>query len=437
MNKKIRCAIYTRKSHEEGLEQAFNSLDAQRLAAESYIASQQHEGWVALSKSYDDGGYSGGTLNRPALQELFQDIENGLVDCVVVYKIDRLSRSLIDFSKIVELFDKHQVTFVAVTQSFNTSSSMGRLMLNVLLSFAQYERELTGERIRDKFAASKKKGMWMGGNPPLGYDICDRKLVINQEEAKLIWHIFSRFLVLRSTTNLARELNQQGHRTKRIISKTGKEYGAQLFTKANLRRTLVNPVYKGFVSHKDAVYEGEHEGILEPEFFDEVQRVFAKCPHVRGRESATKDQALLKNLIRCQVCDVAMTPTYTKKKDKRYRYYACSNHLRGKSCTSHHKTIASNEVERFVVQQVRELLKCPEITAKTLKSLEGQISTNEAFAMLQQIDVIWDSLFPIEQYRIICLLIKAVLVREDGIDVRIHTDGLQSLLLHAGMEACL
>jgi DNA invertase Pin-like site-specific DNA recombinase len=193
MNKKIRCAIYTRKSHEEGLEQAFNSLDAQRLAAESYIASQQHEGWVALAKSYDDGGYSGGTLNRPALQELFQDIENGLVDCVVVYKIDRLSRSLIDFSKIVELFDKHQVTFVAVTQSFNTSSSMGRLMLNVLLSFAQYERELTGERIRDKFAASKKKGMWMGGNPPLGYDICDRKLVISVEEAKLIRHIFSRF----------------------------------------------------------------------------------------------------------------------------------------------------------------------------------------------------------------------------------------------------
>lgn len=289
MNKKIRCAIYTRKSHEEGLEQAFNILDAQRLAAESYIASQQHEGWSALAKSYDDGGYSGGTLNRPALQEFFQDIENGLVDCVVVYKIDSLSRSLIDFSKIVELFDKHQVTFVAVTQSFNTSSSMGRLMLNVLLSFAQYERELTGERIRDKFVASKKKGMWMGGNPPLGYDICDRKLVINQEEAKLIRHIFSSFLILRSTTNLARELNQQGHRTKRIISKTGKEYGAQLFTKANLRRTLINPVYKGFVAHKDAVYEGEHEGILDPEFFDEVQRVFEKCPHIRGRESAAKD----------------------------------------------------------------------------------------------------------------------------------------------------
>ncbi len=366
MNKKIRCAIYTRKSHEEGLEQAFNSLDAQRLSEENYIKSQQHEGWLALAKSYDDGGYSGGTLNHPALQELFQYTENGLVDCVVVYKIDRLSRSLIDFSKIVELFDKHQVTFVAVTQSFNTSSSMGRLMLNVLLSFAQYERELTGECIRDKFAASKKKGMWMGGNPPLGYDICDRKLVINVEEAKLIEHIFTRFLVLASATHLAKELNNDGYRSKQFTAKTGKDIGGARFTKANLRRTLVNPVYKGFVAHKDAVYEG----ILEPAFFDEVQRVFEKCPHIRGRESASKDQALLKNLIRCQVCDVSMTPTYTKKKDKRYRYYACSNHLRGKSCTSHHKTIASNEVDEFIAKHVRTFLKTPQVSEATWLALE-------------------------------------------------------------------
>ena len=195
-----RCAIYTRKSHEEGLEQEFNSLDAQRLAGENYIKSQQHEGWQIIDKLYDDGGFSGGTLERTALQQIFKDIAAGLIDCVIVYKIDRLSRSLLDFAKIVDLFDQHNVTFVSVTQSFNTANSMGRLMLNVLLSFAQYERELTGERIRDKFAASKQKGMWMGGNPPLGYDVVDRKLVINQEDQNLIEHIFRRFLVLASAT---------------------------------------------------------------------------------------------------------------------------------------------------------------------------------------------------------------------------------------------
>lgn len=219
MIKEIRCAIYTRKSHEEGLEQALNSLDAQLVEGESFVQSQHHESLRLISKHYDDGGYSGGTLNRPALQDLFLDIENGLVDCVVVYKIDRLSLSLIDFSKIVELFDKHQVTFVAVTQSFNTSRSMGRLMPNVLLSFAQYEPELTSERICDKFSAPKQKAMWMGGTLPLGYDIIDLKLVINEEETKLVRHIFNRFLILESVTNVTRELNQGGYHTKRFTGK--------------------------------------------------------------------------------------------------------------------------------------------------------------------------------------------------------------------------
>ncbi|WP_339045268.1 recombinase family protein [Candidatus Mesenet endosymbiont of Agriotes lineatus] len=236
----IKCAIYTRKSCEEGLEQAFNSLDAQRLAGESYIQSQQHEGWILVDKKYDDGGYSGGTLERPALQELFKDIENSKIDCVVVYKIDRLSRSLLDFAKIVDLFDKHKVTFVSVTQSFNTANSMGRLMLNIVLSFAQYERELTGERIRDKFAASKQKGIWMGGKAPIGYDVEDRKLVVNKEETEVVRYIFNRFIGLKSAAAVARELNNQGYKTK----------AEKPFKIATVRGILTNTTYIGYITHK-------------------------------------------------------------------------------------------------------------------------------------------------------------------------------------------
>jgi DNA invertase Pin-like site-specific DNA recombinase len=230
----MKCAIYTRKSTDEGLEQAFNSLDNQRLAGESYVMSQAHEGWEFSIKRYDDGGFSGGNMDRPGLQELFRDIEAGLVNCVVVYKIDRLTRSLLDFSKIVEIFDKHSVSFVAVTQSFNTSNSMGRLMLNVLLSFAQYERELTGERIRDKIAASKKLGYWLGGTVPLGYDAKDRGLVINELEAKSITYIFEKFAELKSITQLLLDL-----KTQKITTKSGRS-----FNKKTLRQILSNPFTK-------------------------------------------------------------------------------------------------------------------------------------------------------------------------------------------------
>ena len=235
---KIRCAIYTRKSSEEGLEQEFNSLDAQRLAAESYIASQQHEGWVLAPGNYDDGGFSGGNMERPGLKRLFADIKEGKIDCIVVYKIDRLTRSLVDFSKIIELFDENNVSFVSVTQSFNTSNSMGRLMLNVLLSFAQYERELTGERIRDKVEASKKQGMWMGGTPPLGYSCEDKKLQILDEEAKTVRIIYQKFLETGSVTSVAREMNKHGFHTKSWISKTGKLHGGGKFDKKNIQRIL-------------------------------------------------------------------------------------------------------------------------------------------------------------------------------------------------------
>jgi site-specific DNA recombinase len=249
--RRLRCAIYTRKSSEEGLEQEFNSLHAQREACEAYISSQKSEGWALVRDQYDDGGISGGTLERPALQQLLADIEDGLVDVVVVYKIDRLSRSLMDFSKLVEVFDRNGVTFVSVTQSFNTTTSMGRLTLNILLSFAQFEREVTAERIRDKVKASRMKGMWMGGNIPLGYDVRDRKLVVNAHEATTVVDIFTRFVEVGSATVLAREL-----RSERLRSKKG-----TLIDKGYLYRLLNNRVYRGEAVHKGTAYPGEHDAI--------------------------------------------------------------------------------------------------------------------------------------------------------------------------------
>ena len=262
-NRRLRCAAYTRKSTEEGLEQEFNSLDAQREACEAYIASQRAEGWTLVPDYYDDGGVSGGTLERPALKRLLADIEGGRIDVVVVYKIDRLSRSLMDFAKLVEVFDRHNVTFVSVTQSFNTTTSMGRLTLNILLSFAQFEREVIGERIRDKHAASRKKGIWMGGWAPLGYDVKDRKLVINEAEADLVRLMFKRFARNKSGTNLVRELAKENARNK---------YG-KLIDKGYLYRVLNNRVYLGEAVHKGMSYPGEHEAIIDSALWNAVHSV--------------------------------------------------------------------------------------------------------------------------------------------------------------------
>jgi len=263
--RKVRCAIYTRKSSEEGLEQEFNSLDAQREACEAYIASQRHEGWVLVPHRYDDGGVSGGTLERPALKRLIADVEAGRIDVVVVYKVDRLTRSLMDFAKLVDVFERNDVSFVSITQQFNTTTSMGRLTLNILLSFAQFEREVIGERIRDKFAASRRKGMWMGGHPPLGYDVKHRKLVVNEAEAELVRHIFRRFVILRSATALVKELDAEGRHTKSWITAQGRAREGRPFHKGTLYRLLDNRVYLGEAVHKGVSHPGEHEAIVPRE----------------------------------------------------------------------------------------------------------------------------------------------------------------------------
>jgi site-specific DNA recombinase len=320
--RQVRCAIYTRKSTEEGLEQDFNSLDAQREACEAYVASQKSEGWIALREHYDDGGFSGGTLERPALQRVLKEIEAGKVDVVVVYKIDRLSRSLMDFAKLVEVFDRKAVTFVSVTQSFNTTTSMGRLTLNVLLSFAQFEREVTGERIRDKFAASKKKGMWMGGCPPLGYDIDSRKLVVNAVEAKTVNLIFRRYLDLGCVRALRDDLAVNRVVSKAWTSTSGIKHGGTAFDRGALYCLLKNRVYIGETTHKGQSYPGEHEAIVARELFDAIQERLASSRRRRLGKPSVPQDALLAGLI-FDDHGAALLPTYSSKSDgRRYCYYA-------------------------------------------------------------------------------------------------------------------
>ena len=273
--KKARCAIYTRKSSEEGLEQAFNSLDAQREACAAFILSQKHEGWTVLPALYDDGGFSGGTMERPALKRLIADIEEGQIDVIVVYKVDRLTRALSDFAKLVEVFDRHGVSFVSITQQFNTTTSMGRLTLNVLLSFAQFEREVISERVRDKVAASKKKGLWMGGIPPLGYDVENRKLVVNEAEARIVVDIFRRYLALKSVHALRDELADAGITSKRRLRPDSTEYGGQKFSRGALYLILQNRLYLGEITHKEQSYPGEHPAIVDKPLWEEVQAVLA------------------------------------------------------------------------------------------------------------------------------------------------------------------
>jgi len=319
MSKRVRCAIYTRKSTEEGLEQEFNSLDAQREACEAFIQSQRGLGWIAQKKRYDDGGISGGTIDRPALQTLLTDIENGKVDLVVVYKVDRLTRSLMDFAKIIETFDARGISFVSVTQQFNTANSMGRLTLNVLLSFAQFEREVTAERIRDKIAASKKKGMWMGGLPPLGYDAVDKKLVVNKTKGKTVGSLFSLYLDLQSISKLKEVADQKGYVTKR--RKYGpRSAGGKSFTRGHLSQLLRNPVYVGDIVHRENVYPGQHDAIIERETWQAVQQLLDGQAPARRSQKNSKHACLLTGLAYDETGD-RLTPTYANKKGRRYRYY--------------------------------------------------------------------------------------------------------------------
>ncbi|MFT8247272.1 recombinase family protein [Roseomonas sp. BN140053] len=434
--RRLRCAVYTRKSTEEGLEQAYNSLDAQRDSCEAYVASQRAEGWTLVPDRYDDGGVSGATLERPALKRLLADIERGLVDVVVVYKIDRLSRALMDFAKLVELFDAHRVTFVSVTQSFNTTTSMGRLTLNILLSFAQFEREVIGERIRDKFAASRARGIWMGGKVPLGYDARERKLVVNEAEAQTVRRVFEGFAEVQSATTLARQLRAEG-----LTGKSGR-----LLDKGDIYKLLQNRTYLGEATHKGQSFPGEHRGIVSHDLWDRVHAVLQTSPRARGNGHRNQSPALLRGLI-YGADGHAMSPTHTRRRGRLYRYYVSQGALKGTEAGQEPdpalvRRISAAEIEAAVVQQVRALLCQPEVIVGTwaaARASDPDLTEGEVRDALGSLEPLWGELFPAEQARIIGLLVERVTVSASGADIRLRVAGLASLVrdLGAGRAAVL
>jgi DNA invertase Pin-like site-specific DNA recombinase len=345
----VRCAVYTRKSTEEGLEQEFNSLDAQREACAAYILSQRHEGWVLLPTMYDDGGFSGGNMDRPGLRQLLADVESGKVDVIVLYKVDRLTRSLADFARIVEVLDGAGASFVSVTQSFNTTTSMGRLTLNVLLSFAQFEREVTGERIRDKVAASKAKGMWMGGVVPLGYNVDSRKLVIDEEQAASVRTIFQLYTDLKSTGELSDELHRRGITTRARTLSSGASYGGGRFSRGALATMLQNRVYIGEVTHREQVYAGEHQPLIERQLWDRVQGLLAANRHERRTSSRQTETSLLTGMLHDGL-GRPMSPTHATKGTRRYRYYVS----REEEALADHRLwrLPAHALEQIVVERL-------------------------------------------------------------------------------------
>lgn len=367
--RQLRCAVYTRKSTDEGLDQEFNSLDAQRESAEAYIQSQAGEGWECLPMRYDDGGYSGGTLDRPALKRLLRDIEAGQVDVVVVYKVDRMSRSLLDFVRIMETFERHGVSFVSVTQQFNTTTSMGRLMLNVLLSFAQFEREIISERTRDKMAAARRKGKYVGGAPVLGYDL-DRsvaRLIVNEREAVQVRRIFEMHLEFQSLLATVAELDRLGWTTKKWTTKKGTHRGGRMFDKTSLHNLLTNVVYMGKVRYQQETYEGEHQEIVSPETFQKVQQLLKLNHRSGGARLRNKYGATLKGLLHCVPCGCTMTHSCTRKNgNKSYRYYICIQAQKRGWHTCPSKSVPAAEMEQFVVNQIREIGRDPGLLTETI-----------------------------------------------------------------------
>ena len=378
---------------------------------------------------YIDAGFSGGTLERPALKRLIADIEAGRVDTIVTYKIDRLSRSISDFVKLVEVFDRYNVTFVSITQSFNTTTSMGRLTLNILLSFAQFEREVIGERIRDKFAASRARGMWMGGIPPLGYDVVDRKLVVNEKEAELVQLIFRRFLRVGSATKLAQELRRAGHTTKSWVTQDGKHRPGKPIDKGAIYKILGNRVYLGEAVHKGASHPGEHEAIIDRATWDKVHAIMAENTVTRSNRSRAQTPALLKGLIFAPGGH-AMTPSHTRKNGKLYRYYVATDAIRQGYAQCVVRNVPAAEVEDAVVAQVRHLLRTPEVIARTwaVAKNEAELPERDVVKTITEFAPLWDELFPAEQARIVRLLVERVDLSAEGMRVKLRAEGLQTLV---------
>jgi site-specific DNA recombinase len=429
--RQIRCAIYTRKSSEEGLEQSFNSLDAQREACEAYILSQRQEGWRVIGTPYDDGGYSGGSMERPALKQLLADIDARKVDVVVVYKVDRLTRSLADFAKIVQVFDSRNVSFVSVTQQFNTTSSMGRLTLNVLLSFAQFEREVTGERIRDKIAASKRKGMWMGGRVPLGYDLKDRKLIVNPAEAKQVQEIFRAYLEVGCVRKLKAHLEQGCVLSKVRMSHSGQAAEGKSYSRGALYKLLANQIYIGEIFHKGNCYPGEHEAILDRELWESVRAKLAENHRARKNRTNASEPSLLSGLIFDQD-GCLYTPSHAVKNGKRYRYYVSRKiiHSQPRASTQPSR-IPARELELLVLTELRSFFGSADRVTAILDQAGEDIATTRALVgAAQQFAkaMAGDSTSGLRE--LLAGIVARITIQQDSIQVHVSKERIRARFLN-------
>lgn len=418
-----RCAVYCRVSSDERLDQEFNSIDAQKEAGHAFIASQRSEGWISVADDYDDPGFSGGNTERPALKRLMADIQRGLIDIVVVYKIDRLTRSLPDFSKMVEVFERHGVSFVSVTQQFNTTTSMGRLTLNILLSFAQFEREVTGERIRDKIAAAKKKGLWMGGVPTIGYDVVNRQLVVNQAEAAVVRRIFEEMLTIGSPTQIAARLTAEGITTKAWTTQDGRVRTGTRIDKKYIHKVLRNRIYLGELSNRGQWYPGVHEPIIERELWDKVHAVLARDSHARSVDTKirSRNDALLRGLLYAPSGE-RMYPTYSRKNGRKYQYYVSKSESRFGAPGKGYERLPASEIEAAVVTQIRSVLTSPESIAAVVRHVQrhgAPIDEATVVMAMGRLNDVWDQLFPVERHRIANLMIERI-------DL-VHTDEMQGI----------
>ncbi len=428
----VRVAIYTRKSTEDGLEQEFNSLDAQREAALTYIGNRRHLGWQAMAETYDDGGYTGGNMERPALQRLLRDMQLGRIDCVITYKLDRITRSLIDFARLMTLFEQHHVAFVSVTQEFDSSTPVGRLTLNILSSFSQFEREIISERTRDKMAASRKKGMYVGGFPPYGYDIdpATHKLTVNPAEAEIVREIYTTYSQVKSVTAVMHALNAKGYRTKTFTSRRGRVYTGHPWCRFYVRRVLTNPLYIGKVCYHGELYPGQHESIIAQDRWDAVQRLLTGSKTTPP--TTTRQVALLRGVLQCGHCGCAMSPSSCRKPNKAYRYYVCSTSQRHASQTCVVRSVPAGEVEAVVIAELRALFRAPERLITRHREAhpddeDGIRTLYTAVFTLQRLERSWESLYPAAQQRIIRVLLDRVVLCADRVDVRISLDGLKTL----------
>jgi site-specific DNA recombinase len=478
----VRVAIYCRKSVTEGLEQEFNSLDAQRQACEAYVRSQRGEGWLALDTRYDDGGFSGSTIQRPAFQALLRDVERGAIDAIAVYKIDRLSRSLRDFAKLIELFERHGVTFVSVTQQFSTATSMGRLTLNMLMSFAEYEREIIGERIRDKKRATRSRGMWVGGKAMLGYDVVDKKLVVNDDEATQVREMFELYLQSNSLRDAVAELRRRGWISKSLVTRHDRRIHGKPFSRSTLHSVLTNDVYRGKVRCADGLVAGVHEPIIGSELWEAVQARLRLQAQNGGAATRNKTGALLRGLVHCGRCHSPMLHTFSTKNGRRFRYYVCSRlHNEGaETCPS--ARVAAGKFERFIVEQVLVIGTDDALIAKTAAAAEhlanerqehisaelrrldrqrrattdelrgneiakrrdeltaeleaigdGTVDADDLRVALAGFVPVWEHLFAAERERILRLLVERITYQPDGGDVEIalRACGIKALVKEA------